>query len=87
MIAENTTFFDGHWYEKGEEIPDIGSFVASPDSDKIRNYTGLSKDIDKLTTASKLPKYDDLETGSSAFTVDTAQLLNYEKTTRTWYEL
>lgn len=87
MIAENKTFFDGHWYEKGEEVPDIGSFVASPDSDKVRDYTGLYKDIDKLKSASSLQKYDDLETGTSAFCIDTGQVFNYEKTTRKWYEL
>ena len=87
MVAENTTFFDGNWYEKGEEVPDIGSFVASPDSDKVRSYIGLSKDIDKLKAASSLQKYDDLETGTSAFCIDTGQVFNYEKTTRKWYEL
>lgn len=80
MIAQNSTYFDGRWYNPGDEIPDLGTFVAMPGSDKVRNYTGLSKDI------SKLPKYDDLETGSSAFCVDTFQLLMYEKTTKTWYE-
>ena len=52
-----------------------------PGSDKVRNYNGLSKDIEKL------PKYSDLMTGSSAFCGDTGQLLNYESTTKTWYEL
>lgn len=72
---------DGHWYKPGEEVPDLGSFVAMPGSDKVRNYEGLSADV------SRLPKYDDLETGSSAFCVDTGQLYKYEKTTKTWYEL
>ena len=80
MRAENLTYFDGHWYEPGEEIWDLGSFVATSVNGNIRKYEGLSKDI------SKLPKYDDLQTGSSALCVDTGQLLKYEKTTKTWYE-
>ena len=72
---------DGHWYEPGQEVPDLGSFVAMPGSDKVRNYEGLSADVGKL------PKYDDLETGSSAFCIDTGQFFKYEKTTKTWYEL
>lgn len=81
MRAENLTYFDGHWYEPGEEIPDLGTFVAMPGSDKVRNYEGLEKDI------AKLPKYDDLKTGSSAFCLDTGRLFKYEKTTKSWYEL
>lgn len=80
MQAENLTYFDGHWYGKGDEIPDIGSFVSTSSTEKIRNYEGLARDVNKL------PKYDDLETGSSAFCVDTGQLFKYEKTTKTWYE-
>ena len=81
MKAENLTYFDGHWYNPGDELPDLGSFVAMPASDKVRNYSGLSRDIGKL------PIYSDLMTGSSAFCVDTGQLFNYESTTKTWYEL
>ena len=81
MIANGPTIYDGHYYQKGEEIPDLGSFVAMPGSGKLRNYNGLSKDIGKL------PKYNDLITGSSAFCMDTGQLFNYEATTKTWYEL
>ncbi len=81
MIADNLIIMDGHWYEPGQEVPDLGSFVAMPGSDKVRNYEGLSADVGKL------PKYDDLETGSSAFCIDTGQFFKYEKTTKTWYEL
>lgn len=81
MIADNLIIMDGHWYEPGQEVPDLGSFVAMPGSDKVRNYEGLSADVGKL------PKYDDLETGSSAFCVDTGDLYKYEKTTKTWYKL
>lgn len=73
--------FDGHRYGTWDEVPDLGSFVATSVSGDIRNYEGLSKDVDKL------PKYDDLQTGSSAFCIDTGQLFKYEKTTKTWYEI
>lgn len=78
MEAENLTFFDGHWYKPGEEIPDLGTFVAAPGSGAIRNYNGLSVDV------SKLPKYDDLMSGSSAFCMDTAELYMYEQRSKTW---
>lgn len=85
--AETKTVFDGHLYQSGEEIPDLGSFVAMPGSDKVRNYEGLAADLDKLKAASKLSKYDDLETGSSAFCVDTGEVHKYVKATREWYKL
>lgn len=81
MIAENNTTYDGQFYKKGEEIWVLGSFVATSVSGNVRNYEGLSKDIGKL------PQYDNLGTGSSAFCVDTGQLLKYEATTKLWYEL
>ena len=80
MKAENLTYFDGRWYAPGDEMLDLGTFVSQSGNDKVRSYEGLAKDV------SKLPKYDDLETGSSAFCVDTGQLFIYEKTTKTWYE-
>lgn len=83
MIATNQTYFDGHWYTKGEEVPDLGSLVCVTDDKdgKIRNYEGLSQDVDKL------PKYADLETGSSAFFYDNLETYKYEKTTKTWYKI
>lgn len=81
MIANGPTIYDGQYYQKGEEIPDLGSFVATSINGNIRNYEGLSGDV------SKLPKYDNLSTGSSAFCVDTGDLYKYEKTTKTWYKL
>lgn len=78
MRAENLIYFDGHWYSPGDEVPDLGSFVAMPGSDKVRNYNGLSKDIEKL------PKYSDLMTGSSAFCMDTAELYMYEQKSKIW---
>lgn len=81
MKAETNIVIDGQFYKQGDEIWDLGSFVATSVSGQIRNYEGLSSDV------SKLPKYDDLQTGSSAFCVDTGDLYKYEKTTKTWYKL
>lgn len=81
MIADGNVTYDGQFYKKGEEIWELGSFVATSIEGNIRNYEGLSKDINKL------PKYDNLMTGSTAFCIDTSQLFEYEATTKTWYEL
>lgn len=81
MIAQGNVVHDGQFYQKGDEIWDLGTFVATSVDGNIRNYEGLSADI------SKLPKYDDLPTGSSAFCVDTGDLYKYEKTTKKWYKL
>lgn len=81
MKAETNVVIDGQFYKQGDEIWDLGSFVATSVSGQIRNYEGLSSDV------SKLPKYDDLQTGSSAFCIDTGDLYKYEKTTKTWYKL
>lgn len=81
MKAETNVVIDGQFYKQGDEIWDLGSFVATSVSGQIRNYEGLSSDV------SKFPKYDDLQTGSSAFCVDTGDLYKYEKTTKTWYKL
>lgn len=77
MIAENNTTYDGVFYKKGEEIWDLGSFVATDVDGNIRNYDGLSKDVGKL------PHY--VETGSSAYCIDTGQIYIYEKTSDIWY--
>lgn len=79
MIANGPTTQDGQYYEKGQEIPDLGSWVATSVDGLVRNYQGLSADKEKL------PKYDNLQTGSSAFCVDTLEIGYYEKTTNTWY--
>lgn len=65
----------------GKEVKDLGSFVVTSVDGEIQNYEGLSRDIGKL------PKNEDLATGSSALCLDTGQLFKYEKTTKTWYEL
>lgn len=80
MKAETLTKVDGQTYKPGEEIWDLGSFVATSVQGEIRNYEGLSKDA-----PAKLPLY--VETGSSAFCVDTGDYYKFEKSTKTWYKL
>lgn len=72
---------DGKFYKAGDEVPDLGSLVATSVEGKIRNYEGLSKDFNKL------PTYDDLATGSSAFLSDTGDVYKYEATTKTWNKI
>lgn len=81
MKYDYTVTKDGHTYEAGQEIPDLGSFVATSVNGLIRNYEGLSTDV------SKLPKYDDLGTGSSAFCLDNGDFYKYESTTKKWYKV
>ena len=78
--AESTIVFDGHTYQKGEEIPDLGSLVCTNSQGRIRNYEG------HYTDKNKLPKYDDLATGSSAFLSDNGNfvLFKYYSDTKTW---
>lgn len=79
MTAKNQILQDGVWYKSGEEVWDLGSWVADPNetNGKFRSYNGLSADV------AKLPHY--VDTGSSAFCVDTLEMYVYEKTTDTWY--
>lgn len=79
-IATETTVYDGHIYRAGEEIPDLGSLVCTSYDGDIRNYEGKYKD------RAKLPKYNDLDTGSSALLSDNGQLVffKYYADTKTW---
>lgn len=72
---------DGHTYEAGQEVPDMGTLSATSVQGNIRNYEGYSYDFDKL------PTYDDLATGSSALFLDTGDLYKYEETTKMWNKL
>lgn len=80
MTYDHKVVQDGRTYQAGEEVPDMGSLVATSVDGNIRNYEGLSIDFDKL------PKYDDLETGSSVSFTDTAELYKYDKSTKVWYK-
>lgn len=82
MIAQELSYIDGQWYQPGEEIWDLGSFVCIPPTEAngtIRHYHGLSKDI------SKLPHY--VESGSTAFCLDNNSYYEYHKQTDTWYKI
>lgn len=73
---------DGVLYKDGEEIHDLGSFeCVSVEGKNIRNYEGLSKDVGKL------PTYDNLEAGSSAFCLDTGDYYKYHAKSKTWYKV
>lgn len=80
MKATQITVYDGHTYQAGEEIPDLGSFECTSTDGNIRSYSGLAADVDKL------PKYDDLGTGSSAQCLDTGDFYYYHAQTKTWYQ-
>lgn len=79
-VATERTKYDGHWYDAGETLPDLGSLVCTSYEGNIRNYDG------KYADKAKLPKYDDLETGSSAFLSDSGSfyLFMYYADTKTW---
>ena len=76
---ENVTVVDGQHYHPGDEIWDLGSFVATSAKGMKRNYEGLSKDIEKL------PHY--VDTGSSAFCLDTGDFYKYLRSTGIWYKI
>lgn len=79
MKADKNMIVDGMLYKPGDEIWDLGSFVATDSTGMMRSYEGLSKDV------SKLPHY--VETGSSALCLDTGDYYKFHKQTDTWYKL
>lgn len=79
MKTKNITIVDGQRYVPGDEIWDLGSFVATGVKGNQRYYEGLSKDVDKL------PHY--VDNGSSALCLDTGDFYKYLKSTDTWYKL
>lgn len=74
---------DGKYYEEGTE-PDLGSIQCiSDERSPQREYFGYVQDKDKL------PKYDDLATGSSVKLVDPngvekTIIGNYDAQTKRW---
>lgn len=72
--------YDGQIYNDPSEVPNLGSLVATSVDGNIRNYEGHYSDRNKL------PKYDNLATGSSAFLSDngTFRLMKYYADTKTW---
>lgn len=79
-VATTRTEIDGHTYEIGETLPDLGSLVCTSVEGKRRTYEG------KYADKAKLPKYDDLATGSSALLSDrgTFVLYKFYADTKTW---
>lgn len=79
--AETSVIIDGQFYKPGDELPDLGSLVANDTSKKIRSYSGLYSD------RFKLPKYDDLQTGSDATLVENGQVyyFMYIASTKQWH--
>lgn len=79
-VATQNVVIDGHRYSVGQELPDLGSWeCVEAEGIGKRSYQGLSADVDKL------PKYDDLDTGSSAMCLDTGDFYFYHAPTKTWY--
>ena len=73
---------DGQIYENDVPVHDLGSFeCVGVDGKNRRNYEGFSADVGKL------PKYDDLEAGSSALCLDTGDFYKYHAKTKTWYKV
>lgn len=79
-VAETKIQYDGHWYNPGDELPDLGGLVGRGKEGGVRDYDGHYSD------RYKLPKYDDLATGSSAFLSDGGNfyLFMYYADTKTW---
>ena len=74
-----------------ESKPDLGSWKCAKreKSDitgkEVREYYGLSDDIDKLPTGNTNDKYKKvLASGSVAVCTDTGEVLVYEETAMTW---
>ena len=77
MKAETNMIQDGQFYQKGDEVWDLGSWVAVAIRGSVRHYKGLAADVPKL------PRY--AGTGSTAECLDTGDVFKYEKTTGRWY--
>ena len=73
---------DGQQYQDDEQVWDLGSFECIDKQDtNQRNYQGLSVDA-----PDKLPKYDNLEAGSTALCIDNGDFYIYHAKTKTWYK-
>lgn len=79
MKAEETVIVDNITYHPGEEIPDLGSWVAIETKERYRSYIGLSEDVEKLPHS--------VDSGSTALCLDTGDLYIYHKKTDTWYKV
>lgn len=85
-VATNTIEIDGQIYKPGDILPDLGSLECVGTNGNQRAYFGFIEDKDKL------PKYDNLGTGSNATLVDKNKVeetivLKYHSLTKEWYQL
>lgn len=80
MKADRNIIYDGQHYKEGEEIWDLGSFDCVEVEGSKRHYLGLSSDAPM-----KLPKYDNLGTGSTARCLDNGDYYEYHAPTKEWY--
>ena len=85
-VANKTVVIDGQTYNEGDTIHELGSLQCVEVRGNQRDYQGFIKDKDKL------PKYDDLGTGSSATLIDetgteSTIIGKYDAPTKTWYNL
>ena len=73
---------DGQIYEEGQEVWDLGSFECVGHEGNQRYYEGLSADA-----PAKLPKYDNLEAGSTALCLDNGDYYKYHAKSKTWFKM
>lgn len=86
MVADRKIIIDGQTYNVGDTIWDLGSLQCVEIKGEQRSYQGFLKD------KFKLPKYDNLATGSSATLIDdtgaeSTIFAKYDAQTKTWYNL
>lgn len=73
--------YDGQAYTDGSAIPDMGSLVCTGVEGNKRFYGGL------YTDRKKLPKYDNLATGSDATLTGNGNVyyFMYDASTKKWH--
>lgn len=76
MKYDYTVIQDGQTYLAGEDVPEMGSLICVKKYGNIRDYEGLSKDLDKL------PLY--VGTGSSCLMTDTGDYYKFNAELNEW---
>ena len=85
-VANKTVVIDGQTYNEGDTIHELGSLQCVDVRGEQRDYQGFVQDKDKL------PKYEDLATGSSALLIDPdgverTIIGKYDAPTKQWLDL
>jgi hypothetical protein len=85
-VANKTVVIDGQTYKEGDTIHELGSLQCVEVRGEQRDYQGFIQDKDKL------PKYEDLATGSSALLIDpdgveSTIIGKYDAPTKQWLNL